>query len=567
MAVAAPDAPSAREARRSGRAPAAGTVVGVLLALIVAGPLLALPLSFIGAGAAFGEIATALLPQALLASAVLALGVGVGTVLIGGGLAVLVSFYDFPGRRWLDWALVLPLAMPAYVLVFVLLGQYDPDGALQGALRALFGADFQLPEIRSTAGAIGVLTLVLYPYVYVLGRAAFLSQSRDTLEAARTLGLSQGAAIRRVALPLARPSLAAGGALAVMEALADFGAVNLLNYRAMTDAIYRVWYGTFDQAGALHLASVLVTFTFLLVGLERLLRGRARYHGALARGEAVIPRRLEGWRGWLAAAPGVLLLGVVLVAPLSQLAIWSLRSLGEGAGARALSGAAINSLLLAGVAALVTVSAATLIAYGRRSHPSRLASVSASLSSLGYAVPGTVVAVAVYTPLAWIDRRLAGGAESALGLDLPLLFTGTLLGLVLAYVVRFHALALSAVSTRMERIEPSLDDAARSLGADHPRVLSDVHVPLLWPGILTAGLLVFVEVMKELPVTALLRPLGGDTLAVTVWEATKDSRFDTAALPALLIVAVGLIPVIGLVRLSRAGDPQADEPLVLGKPA
>jgi iron(III) transport system permease protein len=541
-------------------------VVAVMVALVVAGPLLALPLSFIGAGEAFGQIATALLPQALRASVVLALGVAVGTVVIGGGLAVLVSFYDFPGRRWLDWALVLPLAMPAYVLVFVLLGQYDADGVLHGALRGLFGEGFQLPEIRSAAGAISVLTLVLYPYVYVLGRAAFLSQSRDTLEAARTLGLSQGAAIRRVALPLARPALAAGGALAVMEALADFGAVNLLNYRAMTDAIYRVWYGTFDQAGALQLASVLVSFTFLLVGLERLLRGRARYHGALARGEAVVPRRLVGWRGWLAAAPGVLLLGVVLVAPLLQLVVWSLGSLGEGAGARALTGAAVNSLLLAAVAALVTVGAATVIAYGRRSHPSRLAAVSASLSSLGYAVPGTVVAVAVYTPLAWIDRRLAGGAESALGLDVPLLFTGTLLGLVLAYVVRFHALALSAVTTRMERIEPSLDDAARSLGADHPRVLSDVHVPLLWPGILTAGLLVFVEVMKELPVTALLRPLGGDTLAVTVWEATKDSRFDTAALPALLIVAVGLIPVVGLVRLSRADDRVADDPLILGTP-
>ncbi len=536
------------------------------VALVVAGPLLVLPLSFVGAGAAFGEIASALLPQALGASAVLAAGVGLGTVLIGGGLAVLVTFYDFPGRRWLDWALVLPLAMPAYVLVFVLLGQYDPDGGLQTALRAVFGAGFQLPEVRSAAGAITVLTLVLYPYVYVLGRAAFLSQSRDTLEAARTLGLSQRAAIRRVALPLARPALAAGGALAVMEALADFGAVNLLNYRAMTDAIYRVWYGTFDRAGALHLASVLVTFTFTLVALERLLRGRARYHGALARGEAVIPRRLTGVRGWSAALLPVLLLIVVLAAPMLQLTIWAVRSLGEGAGAAALASAAINSLLLASVAAIVTVCAATLIAYGRRTSPSRVGAVAANLSSLGYAVPGTVVAVAVYTPLAWIDRRLAGRADAWLGLDLPLLFTGTLLGLVLAYLVRFHALALSAVTTRMERIEPALDDAARSLGADHPRVLSDIHVPLLWPGILTAGLLVFVEVMKELPVTALLRPLGGDTLAVTVWEATKDSRFDTAALPALLIVAVGLVPVIGLVRLSRAGDPAAEEPLMLGSP-
>ena len=211
----------------------------------------------------------------------LALGVGAGTLVLGGALAALVSFYDFPGRRWLDWALVLPLAMPAYVLVFVLLGQYDASSPLQRALRAVLGDGFQLPEIRSAPGAIAVLTLVLYPYVYVLGRAAFLDQSRETFEAARTLGMRHAGAIRRVALPMARPALAAGSALAVMEALADFGAVNLLNYRAMTDAIYRVWYGAFDQPAALQLATLLVSLTLSLVAVERLLRGRARYHGAL----------------------------------------------------------------------------------------------------------------------------------------------------------------------------------------------------------------------------------------------------------------------------------------------
>lgn len=544
-----------------GSRPPGWTLVGLLVAALVAGPLVALPLSFLGAGDAFGRIATSLLPEALSASAVLAVGVAVGTLALGGGLAVLISFYDFPGRAWLDWALILPLAMPAYVLVFVLLGQYDPDGALQKLLRAIAGPDFQLPEVRSTFGAITTLTLVLYPYVYVLGRSAFLGQSRDTLEAARTLGLTEAQAIRRVALPLARPALAAGVALAVMEALADFGAVNLLNYRAMTDAIYRVWFGTFDKAGALQLASVLVCFTLTLVALERLLRGRARYHGALSRGEAVAPRRIDGLRGWgLAVVPGLLLL-VVVVGPVIQLLVWAIGSLGEGAGAALLIGAAANSLLLASVAALVTVLAATMIAYGRHTRPSRLGSGLAVLSSLGYAVPGTVVAVAVYTPLAWADRKLSGPVETLLGTGAPLLFTGTLLGLVLAYVVRFHALALSAVTSRLERIEPVLDDAARSLGADRSRLLEQIHVPLLWPGILTAGLLVFVEVMKELPVTALLRPLGGDTLAIAVWEATKDSRFDTAALPALMIVAVGLAPVVALVRLSRAGLPGADEAL------
>jgi iron(III) transport system permease protein len=507
--------------------PAGWVAVSFAVALLVAAPLLVLPASFIGEGEALDSIARALLPEALRASLVLAVGVGACTLVLGGGLAALVSFYDFPGRRWLDWALVLPLAMPAYVLVFVLLGQSD---------------ELRFVELRSTAGTIAVLSLVLYPYVYVLGRAAFLAQSRETLEVARTLGLGYGRAIARVALPLARPALAAGTALAIMEALADFGAVNLLGYRAMTDAIYRVWYGAFDRAAALQLATVLVALTLTLVVLERILRGRARFHGALTRGEAVVPRRLGGVRGLAAAALPCALLLVVFAGPVAQLAVWSVQSLGEGASAESLAESALTSLLLALVAALIAALAATIVAYGRRVHPSRPGAVAAGVSALGYAVPGTVVAVAVYVPLSWLERRIGAG----------LIFTGTAVGLIVAYLVRFHALALFSLQTRMGRIDPVLDDAARGLGADRQRVLADVHLPLLWPGIVTAALLVFVEVMKELPATALLRPLGGDTLAIAVWEATKDSRFDTAALPALLIVLVGLLPVIVLIRLSRS---------------
>jgi iron(III) transport system permease protein len=551
--VAAPARPAA--AARS-RGPAPWAAVGVLVAVLVAGPLLVLPASFVTDAGAFDQIGADLLPEALRASAVLAVGVGAGTLALGGGLAALVSFYDFPGRRWLDWALVLPLAMPAYVLVFVLLGQYDSDSALQRAMRDVLGAG--LPEVRSTGGAITVLTLVLYPYVYVLGRSAFLEQSRDTFEAARSLGLSHARAIGRLALPLARPALAAGVALAVMEALADFGAVNLLNYRAMTDAIYRVWYGAFDQAAALQLATVLVSLTIGLVLLERMLRGRARYHGALARGEAVVPRRLRGPRAWLASALPVALLAFVLVGPLVQLCVWSVRSLGEGATASNLLRAAFTSVSLAVVAALVAAAAATVVVYGRRTQPSRVGEATAKLQTLGYAVPGTVVAVAVYIPLAWLDRRIDGV------LGTGLLLTGSAIGLVLAYVVRFQALAFFSVEARMARLDPALDDAAQSLGADRDRVLADIHLPLLWPGIVTAALLVFVEVMKELPATALLRPLGNDTLAIAVWEATKDSRFDTAALPALLIVAVSLAPVVLMIRLSRAGAPLEEES-VLGR--
>jgi iron(III) transport system permease protein len=517
----------------------------------VAAPLAVLPLSFVVKPGAFGDVAGDLLPESLAASLVLALGVGAGTLVLGTALAALVSFWDFPGRRWLDWALVLPLAMPGYVLVFVLLGQYDASSELQRALRAVLGEGAELPEVRSTGGTIVVLTLVLYPYVYALARASFLGQSRDVLEAARSLGLSHRRAVARVAVPLARPALAAGVVLAIMEALADFGAVNLLGYRAMTDAIYRVWYGTYDQAAALQLATVLVTLTATLAALERLLRGRARHAGALARGEAAEPRTLHGLAAVAALLLPALLLAVVLVAPLAQLVAWSVESLGEGAAAADLAEAALLTLLLAAIAALVTVAGATLIVYARRRSPGPATRLSARLGAVGYAVPGTVVAVAVFVPLAWVDHRLNDAADALLGVDLGLLITGSVLGLVAAYVVRFQALAILSVGTRMGSVDESIDDAARSLGAGPGRLLTEVHLPLLWPGLATAALLVFVEVMKELPATALLRPLGGDTLAVAVWEATKDSRFDTAAMPALLIVLVGLVPVVVMTRLSR----------------
>jgi iron(III) transport system permease protein len=536
--------------RRRARAPG-WAILGVVVALLVVGPLVALPASFVGGGEALSQIARTLLPRALTNSLLLAAGVGAGTLAVGGGLAVLVSFYDFPGRRWLDWALVLPMAMPAYVLVFVVLGQYGLASPLQ---TSLFGNGLRIPGLRTPAGAIVVLTAVLYPYVYVLGRSAFLGQSRQALDAARTLGASYGQAVRRVALPLARPALAAGASLAVMEALADFGTVDLLGVQALTSAIYRVWYGAFDQDAALQLATILVGLALTMVTVERLLRGRARYHQALGRGDAVAPRPIRGWRRWAAAVPGWLLLAVVFVVPVVQLVAWSIETVADGSLDADLGRAARNTLMLGAIAATVAVVTSTVVAYGQRTRPSRGGRVAARLATVGYAVPGTVVAVAVYVPLVWVDRRLVDIADGAFDVHIDLIFTGTILGLVVAYLVRFHALAYFAIESRMGRISPNLDDAARSLGADRARVLADVHLPLLRPGILAATLLVLVEVMKELPATALLRPLGGDTLAITVWEATKDTRFDVAALPALLIVAVGLLPVILLVRLLRSGD-------------
>jgi iron(III) transport system permease protein len=462
---------------------------------------------------------------------------------------VLVSFYDFPGRRWLDWALVLPMAMPAYVLVFVVLGQYGLASPLHSNL---FGDGLQLPGLHTPAAAIVILTSVLYPYVYVLARSAFVGQSRQAMEAARCLGRTYGQAVRQVALPLARPALAAGVSLAVMEALADFGTVDLLGIQALTSAIYRVWYGTFDQDSALQLATVLVSLALTLVTIERALRGRARYQQALGRGDAISPRPIRGRRRWLAAVPGVLLLLVVFAVPVAQLVAWAIESIREGSVDANLGRATRNTLMLGVITATIAMITGTVIAYGQRAHPTRVGRISARLATVGYAVPGTVVAVAVFVPLVGVDRRVARWSDDVLGLDTGLVFTGTILGLIIAYLVRFHALGFFSIEARMGRIGPELDDAARMLGADRARVLADVHAPLLVPGLLSAALLVLVEVMKELPATALLRPLGGDTLAVTVWEATKDTRFDTAALPALLIVAVGVLPVVVLIRLMRA---------------
>jgi iron(III) transport system permease protein len=494
------------------------TVFTLLAALAVAGPLLGLPISFITAPGSLDRF-SGLVPEALAATAVLLVGVGAGVLVLGTALAALVSFCDFPGRSWIEWALVLPLAMPGYVFT-------------------LFALGLDVPGIRSELGAVCVFTLVLYPYVYLLARAAFLAQSRTLLEAARSLGLSRRAAVARVAIPLARPAILGGVALALMETLADFGTVNLLGVRTFTDAIYRVWFTALDRDAAMQLATLLVSITLTLLLLERLARGRARFHAA--GGDVVAPVRLRGLAAFAATALPLTLLSVVVLAPLAQLSAWSVESIQEGLLAPEFATAARNSVLFAGVSALLIPVVATLLAYGVRAGRSRIAAGAARAATIGYGLPGSVVAVAVIVPLGWVDRRTGSG----------LLLTGTVIGLLYAYLVRFLALAWGSVESGLLRIPRTLDEAARGLGADRLDVLARIHVPMIRGGLATAALLVFVEVMKELPATLLLRPTGGDTLAIAVWQATTESLFETAALPALLIVLVGLLPVAAMIRVS-----------------
>jgi iron(III) transport system permease protein len=525
---------AARRGRLDGWALAAA-----ITALLVAGPLLGLPLSFVvGSGEGFTQF-SGFLPDAVRNTILLIVGVGAGTLVLGTGLALLVSFCDFPGRSWIEWALVLPLAVPGYVFTLFALGTLPAGGA----------------AIRSPLGAIAIFTLVLYPYVYLLGRAAFLSQSRALLEAARALGLSSARAVLRVAVPLARPAILGGTALALMEALADFGTVNLLGVHTFTDAIYRVWFIAFDRQAAMQLAALLVTVTLALLVLERLARGRARYHQLAARGDAITPARLRGIAAVAATAVPLALVGVVVIAPLAQLSAWALRSIRHGSLAPEFATQARNSLLLALMSAVLVSAVALLLAYGLRGSRTRLTGAAVRVATIGYGVPGSVVAVAVIVPLGWLDHRLDGASSALLGVDPGLVLTGTVVGLFVAYVVRFLALAFQAVDTSLIRIPGHLDEAARGLGADRLEVLARVHVPLMRAGLATAALLVFTEVMKELPATLLLRPLGGDTLAIAVWQATSESLFQTAALPALLIVLAGLLPVALMIRLS--GRPAA----------
>ena len=520
-----------------------------VIAGVVAAPILVVALSwFTPAGDVWRHLVQTVLGELLLNSVVLMLGVGSGVFLLGAGLAWLVTMYDFPGRRLFDWALMLPLAIPAYVLAFVAVALLDFSGPVQGMLRTVFGSSAWFPPIRSAGGVIGVMVLAFYPYVYMLARAAFLAQGRRMLETGRVYGLTPWAAFVRVALPMARPALAAGVALALMEALADFGAVAVFNYDTFTTAIYKAWQGLFSLAAAAQLASLLLLFVALALIGEQRWRGRARYHVAL-RQERVERYRLAGSRAWLATAACSIVLLLAFVIPVGQLLRWVWSAARTDLDVRYLR-FFFNTVLLGAAAAVVTTFCALLLAYTYRLKPDRWVAGAVRFATLGYALPGSVLAVGIMLSFVWLDRHLAQALQAGLGIAAGPLLTGTLVALLLAYGVRFMAVAYGPIDSSFERIKPSLWQAARSLGASNREILWRVSIPLLRSGLLSAGLLVFVEVMKEMPATLLLRPFGWDTLATRVFEMTSEGQWERAALPALTQVAAGLIPVVMLVRRS-----------------
>jgi iron(III) transport system permease protein len=531
-------------------------------ATLVAVPILAVLLSLTApAYEIWAHLWRTQLAALLWNTLVLLLGVGAGTLALGTVLAWLVVFHEFPGRRAFEWALVLPLALPAYVIGFVFLGMFEFAGPLQTSLRHAFGPAVRLPDLRSGGGVILVMTLVLYPYVYALARAALLEQAPEAFESARSLGRSRLQAFRDVSLPLARPALVAGTTLACMEALADYGTVATFSYRTLTEAVYRVWHGMFDRLAATQLAAVLLGLAALLMLLERLSRGRARF--TQGRRPTRPPARVR-LRGLPAIAASLLCLAVWTLAfglPVGQLLVWAVGIVRRGGLPPDFLDALGNSLGLAAAAATLTLGVALVLAYALRVRPSSQIAPAVRVAALGYALPGAVIAVGVLLPLSRLDHALAWTIERVLGVQVGLLLTGTAAALLYAYLVRFLAISLQTVEASLIRIPRSLDEVARSLGAGAGRTMRRIHVPLIQRGLLAALLLVFVDVMKEMPATLLLRPLSLDTLAIAIWRRTGESLWEEAAVPALMLVLAGLIPVMLLVRSSKPGRDVLPAPL------
>jgi len=528
----------------------AGQVLAIAVALLLALPILVVAASVLQpAGEAWRHIADTVLARYVGNTALLVVLVAGGVMSIGVISAWLVASYRFPGARVLEWALVLPLAMPAYVMAYAYTDWLQVAGPVQGSLRALTGLgarEYWFPEIRSLGGAAIVLSFALYPYVYLIARTAFREMPRSAIEAGRLAGYGAWGGFWRVGLPLARPAVAAGTALALMETLADFGTVSYFALEVFTTGIFKAWFGMGDATAASQLATCLLGFVVVVLALERVTRGRSAYHGT-APAKPVPPQSLRGARAVLASLACALpvLMGFVLPAAiLVDLAAASPEARAE-ARLLALVG---NSFTLSGVTALAAVALAVALAYAARLSKSRVASVANRVAALGYAMPGAVIAVGVLVPLGRLDNWLAGVLEDLTGARVGLLFTGTIAALVYALLVRFLAVALQTTEAGLGRITPSMEDAARSLGASPTAALARVHAPLMAPSLATAALLVFVDVMKELPATFALRPFNFDTLAVEAYHLAQDERLAEAAVPSLVIVAVGLVPLALLAR-------------------
>lgn len=504
-----------------------------------------------------------ILPRTLWNTLRLVVGVSLGTLVIGVGSAWLVTAYNFPGRGWFDRLLMLPLAIPGFIMGFVYVSMFEFAGPFQTALRDQFGwsrGEYWFPNIASSGGLILVLTLVLYPYVYILARSAFREQAANTLEAANVLGYEGWQAFRRVALPLARPQIAVGVLLVIMETLTDYGTVSYFSYPTLSERIVVLWNSSFDSASATELASLMVVLALGLLLGERALRKQARFYQQGSYGRRMSRQKLAGVRGWLATFICLLILGSAFLLPLTQLAVWTAGEIRDPTVSiltEPFFNYTQNTLLLGSLGALLTILVALVIAYSdrrdsieARNRPRWLS----RLISIGYAMPGAVIAVGVLTVVNPLDGAVTNFAENLGYRGAGYLLTGTIIALLYGYTVRFMVLALDSISASVDKVRPTMEAAARTMGAGSGRIFRQIHIPLVRTGIGAGAILVFVDIMKELPITLLLRPFGMDTLAVRAHLLSIEGFHESAAIPALMILVVGLLPVFLLMQIGGNKD-------------
>jgi len=536
------------------------TIGALVTALLITGPIVAVfVIALAPSNGIWAHLSSTVLPHYIWTTILLMSGVGIGTLLIGTGTAWLVTMCRFPGRRFFEWALVLPLAVPAYVIAYVYTDILEFSGPIQDFLRGVFGwgnrQDYWFPEIRSLGGAVSMMTLVLYPYVYLLARAAFLEQSVCVLEVSRTLGKTPWQSFRQVAFPLARPAVIAGVSLVMMETLNDFGTVDYFAVATLTAGIYDVWLNMSSVSGAAQLATVMMTFVIVLIGMERLARRGRRFHHTGTKYSVLPDMQLSRPRAWLATLSCALPIVFGFLTPALVLADYSLDFYEE-----TLAGDFLiymrNSLALATISAGIAVMIGLFLAYAIRLRDTVVLRAAARVASIGYAVPGAVLAIGVMLPLTRLDHAINDTILSLTGFSTGLILSGTVFAMVLGYLVRFLALSFGTLEASLGKITANMDGASRTLGRGPASTLLRVHIPIMRSSVLTAAILVFVDVMKELPMTMLLRPFNFETLATYVHQYASDELLEESALGALSIVAAGIIPVIILsaaITRSRPG--------------
>lgn len=530
-------------------------VCAVVVALVLLPTFVLLGLALQGSGDLWRHLAAYILPSATRNSLTLLAGVGVLVVVIGSSMAWLVTAYDFPGRRIVDWALLLPLAVPTYIIAFVYLDLWHPVGPLQSGLRAFLGygspGELRLPEIRSVWGCILLLGLVLYPYVYMPTRAVFRMQAAVLIEVSQTLGASPLRIFLRTALPLARPAIAIGTSLALMEALNDIGAAEFLGIRTLTVSIYSTWLNQSNLPGAAQIALFMLVLVLSLIAIERWARRKQRYSTTARQGTRLTPRRLRGPIGWiaLAIASGPVILGFAI--PAGYLAIEAAKRISFAGLEPRIIAEALNTLAVSAIATLIVTVIGFVLICTLRQGNALGTRVLVRCATLGYAIPGTVMAIGLLVPLGWFDNAIGTLSSQFFGVSTGLLLSGSSAALVYAYVARFLAVGAGGIEAGFSRIPLSLDDAGRSLGSTAAGVVRRIHAPLVLPATAAAALLVFVDCMKELPATLLLRPLNFETLATHLYGEAVRGTYESGAIAALMIVLAGLLPVVFLSRLGH----------------